>query len=164
MKLKFYTLPELFMFLYFFSFQFCSHLLPTSAKEPKVALPETHKTRDLRTLNCSDQCCFRNNHCTLICNSIKKKWLLTNLEFPSAKVGYGRVALVCNYKIFLFLNILKKFQPSQGHSKLEMHTIHISIWLHGFPSQQNFTLTIITEFRLTHNALHKIWGFQSGVC
>ena len=39
----------------------------------------------------------------------------------------------------------------------------VSIWLRGVPSQQNFTLTIITEFRLTHNALHKIWVFHSGL-
>lgn len=149
MKLKFDTLPELFMILYFFSFQFCSHLLPTPAKEPKVALPETHKTWDLRTLNCSDQCCFCNNQRTFICNSIKKKWLLMNLEFPSAKVGYGRVALVCNCKIFLFLNSLKKFQPSQGHSKLEVHTVRISkmlVLVHLIT-----WLPIPAEFHSNHN-------------
>ena len=128
---------------------FCSHLLPTPAKEPKVALPETHKTRDLRTLNCGDQRCFWNNQGTFIWNSIKKKWLLTNLEFPPAKVGCGRVALVCSCKIFLFFNISKKFQPSQGHNKLEMHTVRISKML--VPVHLIIWLSVPAESHSNHN-------------
>jgi len=150
MKLKFDTLPELFTILYFISFQFCSHLFANTSKGTKSSSAWNTNTRDLRTLNCSDQSCFWGNQDTFICNSTNKKWALTSLEFPSAKIGCGRrAALYAVVKYSCFLNVLEKFQSFHGHSKLEMHTVRTSKML--VPVRLITWLSVPAEFHSNHN-------------